>query len=262
VPRPIIALTTDFGEGSPYVAAMKGVILSIAPDVTLVDVTHSVPHQDVRQGALILDETAERFPPGVIHVVVVDPGVGTARRIVWAEIAGRQYVAPDNGLLGLLARRNHPTRIRTLTEPGWWLAPVSNTFHGRDIMAPVAARLSLGLDPERLGPSQDALVQLDWPEVRIVPGKIQGRVARIDSFGNLVTDIAGTALTDVPRGEGTRVSCGEHETCGIFQKYADQPELTLIALVGSGGHLELAIVGDSAAVMLGVPVGADVTVSW
>jgi S-adenosyl-L-methionine hydrolase (adenosine-forming) len=260
--RPIICLTTDFGEGSPYVAAMKGVILSLAPDVNLVDVTHAVPPQDIRNGALILADLAELFPPGTIHIAVVDPGVGTSRAIVWAEIAGRQYIAPDNGLLGLLAHRNRPTRIRTLAERAWWRQTVSDTFHGRDIMAPVAAQLALGLDPERLGPPRDALVELDWPEVRTVPGKIQGSVTRVDSFGNLITDITADMLAGTPRGEETRVACGDHETCGIFRAYADQPEMTFIALVGSGGQLELAIVGDSAAAMLGIEVGTEVTVAW
>jgi S-adenosylmethionine hydrolase len=262
MPRAIITLTTDFGVGSPYVAAMKGVILSINPEAMVVDLTHAVPPQDVRAGALALGEVAERFPPGTIHVAVVDPGVGTDRALVWAEIAGRQYLAPDNGLLGLLAQRTAPSRMFTLAEPEHWLAPVSATFHGRDILAPVAARLSLGLDPARLGPPHPRLAVLSWPEVRSVAQKISGAIQSIDSFGNLVSDITAEHLVDVPRGESTRVTCGEHETFGIFRTYADQPPMTLIALVGSSGKLEVALVGDSAAAMLGVQVGEPVTVSW
>ena len=145
----LITLMTDFGAGSPYVAAMKGVILSINPSVTLVDLTHAIPPQDVREGALVLEDVAPYFPPGTIHVAVVDPGVGTDRAILYAEIGSQRYVAPDNGLLSRLSRNTPPSRIVRLTNPDYWLRPVSATFHGRDIMAPVAARLSLGLDPAK-----------------------------------------------------------------------------------------------------------------
>jgi S-adenosylmethionine hydrolase len=258
----IITLTTDFGAGSAYAAAMKGVILSINPSAVLVDITHAVPPQDVRQGALVLDDTTRWFPEGTLHVVVVDPGVGTARRIVYAEIGPQRYIAPDNGLLCLLARRLRPSTIRAVAEPACWLPEVSATFHGRDIMAPVAARLSMGLEVHRLGPPIDRLVELDWPEVRLVPGKIEGSIISIDSFGNLVTDITAEMLEGVPRGEQVRVACGEHETFGIFHTYADQPEMTLIALLGSSNRLELAIVGDNAKIMLGAKVGLPVTVTW
>jgi S-adenosylmethionine hydrolase len=149
-----------------------------------------------------------------------------------------------------------------VTDPQFWLAAVSATFHGRDIMAPVAARLSLGLEPARLGEVQQALFQLEWPEARVGERKIEGAIESIDSFGNLITNIPADALADVPRGEQTTVTCDEHETQGIFTTYEDQPAMTLIALVGSSGKLELAIVGDSAKIMLGVSVGAPVTVKW
>jgi S-adenosylmethionine hydrolase len=193
---------------------------------------------------------------------VVDPGVGSDRQIVYAELGAQRYIAPDNGLLSLLARRTPPLMIRTLAEPGIWLPHVSATFHGRDIMAPVAARLSLGLAPERLGPLQATIVELQWPEAVAVPGRIEGCISSIDSFGNLITNISADALAAAPTGEQVRIACGDHETFGIFRAYADQPEMTLIALVGSGGMLELAIVGDSAALMLGEKVGAPVAVTW
>ena len=185
----IITLTTDFGTGSPYVAAVKGVVLSINPAVTLVDVTHDVRAQDVRHGALILDDVTGRFPPGTIHVAVVDPGVGTDRKILVAEIGGRHYVAPDNGLLSRLARRTPPSDVRELTESRYWLDSVSATFHGRDVMAPVAAHLSLGLDPEKLGPPLAKLAMLDWPEPVVSSGRIEGEILDVDSFGNLITNI-------------------------------------------------------------------------
>ena len=186
----IITLTTDFGAGSPYVAAMKGVILTINPAVTLVDLTHAVPAQDIRHAAVVLEEVADRFPAGTIHVVVVDPGVGTDREIVYVRVGRQQFVAPDNGLLSRVIARMPPSKIIRLAEPRFWLADVSTTFHGRDIMAPVAARLSLGLEPEQLGPSLERLIVVEWPRARLLDRKIAGHVIEIDSFGNLITNIA------------------------------------------------------------------------
>ncbi|MCE9552097.1 MAG: SAM-dependent chlorinase/fluorinase [Planctomycetes bacterium] len=259
---PIITLTTDFGVGSPYVAAMKGVILAINPDANIVDISHAVPPQDILAGAHMLAVATPWFPPDTVHVAVIDPGVGTARGIVYAQFGRQHYVAPDNGLLSGLARRGPPDRIIAITRREHWAPVVSATFHGRDIMAPVAARLSSGLSPDALGTPQAALVELVWPEVRIVPGKVQGSVTAVDSFGNLITNITQEMLTAAPRGEQTLITCDEHQTQGIFTAYGDQPEMTLLALFGSSGHLELAIVGDSAKMMLGVGVGTPVEVKW
>ncbi|MBX3415318.1 MAG: SAM-dependent chlorinase/fluorinase [Pirellulales bacterium] len=260
--RRIITLTTDFGSSSPYVAAMKGVILSINPEAEIVDLTHAIPPQDIRRGALALEEVCPYFPADAIHVAVVDPGVGTRRTIVYAEIAGRRYLAPDNGLLSRLALAAHPSRIVALTDTSFWREQVSSTFHGRDIFAPVAAHLSKGLPPERLGEPQAGLVAIDWPECEVMPQKISGEVTSVDSFGNLITNITAEQLQGVPMGEELSVRCGEHETAGLFRTYGDQPEMTLIALVGSSGKLELAIVGENAAAMLGEGVGSAVTLKW
>ncbi|MBS0207372.1 MAG: SAM-dependent chlorinase/fluorinase [Planctomycetes bacterium] len=261
-PADLITLTTDFGAESPYVAAMKGVILSHNRWARIVDLSHGIPPQDILAGALALDQASRWFPPGTIHVAVVDPGVGTARRIVCAEIAGQWYVGPDNGLFSCLAQRTRPTTIVAVEDRQFWLPQVSHTFHGRDIMAPVVARLSLGLDPLALGPRLESLVMLNRREVVVVPGKIVGAVAAIDSFGNLITDIAGEALKDAPTDERLQVECDEHQTTGLYQTYGDQPAMTLMALIGSSGFLELAIVEDSAAIMLGVKRGSKVTVTW
>lgn len=258
----IITLTTDFGTGSPYVAAMKGVILAINPAAVLVDLSHAIPHQDIRQGALALAQAVPWFPPGTIHVAVVDPGVGTSRKIICMTAGEHLFVAPDNGLLSRLALVKRPFTIISVTERKFWLPEVSSTFHGRDIMAPVAAHLSLGVDPAELGPSQQDWQQLEWTEARVSANKIEGAVESIDSFGNLITNISADALARVPRGEQVAIVCDEHETRGIFNAYGEQPEMTFIALVGSSGRLELAIVGDSAAIMLGVRAGAPVTVTW
>ena len=262
----LITLTTDFGTGSPYVAQMKGVILSINPAAVIVDVTHAVPPQDVRAGALALAEATVHFPADSTHVAVVDPGVGTDRKILFARIGEQNYIAPDNGLLSGLARRERPSTIIAVTEPRYWADRVAPTFHGRDIMAHVAAHASRGVAPQlfgqSFGPPLAEIVELEWPEVRIVPGKIEGSVVSIDSFGNLVTDITAENLADAPRGSETHIRCGDHETFGIFNTYEEQPAMTLIALVGSSDQLELAIVGDSAKIMLGVAVGEKVSVSW
>jgi S-adenosylmethionine hydrolase len=255
-------LTTDFGSGSPYAAAMKGVILSIHPAATIVDLCHDVPPQDVRRAALLLDDLADWFPAETIHVAVVDPGVGTSRAIVYARIGRQQFIAPDNGLLSRLAARTPPAKLIRLEDPAYWLPHVSSTFHGRDIMAPVAARLAMGLDPERLGPPLERLATLDWPEARPSPARIDGVVIEIDSFGNLITNITADLLAGRPTDRRACVVCNIYETWGIFHAYAEQPQGALVALIGSCNRLELALVGQSAARRLGIGLGAAVTVAW
>jgi hypothetical protein len=258
----IITLTTDFGAGSPYVAAMKGVILSINPEATVVDLTHEIAAQDVRQAAVVLENTAEWFPEGTIHVAVIDPGVGTDRAILYARIGTQQYVAPDNGILSRLTGRHAPLKLIRLTEREHWLPEVSSTFHGRDIMAPVAARLSLGLEPERLGPPMDGLTALDWPGVRQTPLRLEGEVLEIDSFGNLITNITAEMLAGRPTDERVCIICNIYETWGIYRAYGDQFEGSFVAVVGSTGRIELALVGDNAAERLGIQRGAPVILSW
>lgn len=259
---PVITLTTDFGPSSPYVAAIKGVILSLNPAAQLVDITHAIAPQNVRQAALVLADVCQFFPPHSIHLAVVDPGVGTSRALLYARFGQQQFLAPDNGLLSRLAKNVPPSTIIRLTDPQYWLARVSSTFHGRDILAPIAARLSLGLDPERLGPRQTEMVTFDWTEARFMPGKIAGEVVAIDSFGNLITNISAAQLEGVPRGEVLQIECDEHQTQGLFRTYGDQPPMTFMALIGSNECLELCIVDDSAAAMLGVGIGAAVRLSW
>jgi S-adenosyl-L-methionine hydrolase (adenosine-forming) len=258
----IITLTTDFGVGSRYVSAMKGVILSINPHAQIVDLSHAVPPRDIRAGAIVLAETARWFPPDTIHVAVVDPGVGSRRRIIYARIGSQQLVAPDNGVLSRLAALDKPFKIIGVEDPKYWLPEVSRTFHGRDIMVPVAARLSLGLAPEKLGPPVEQLVELPWAEVQQVPNCIEGEVIEVDSFGNLITNITRAMLEGVPSGDSVIITCEEHETQGIFATFSDQPPMTLMAHVGSTGRLEMAIVDENASAMLGVTVGAPVRVTW
>jgi S-adenosylmethionine hydrolase len=259
---PIITLTTDFGADSPYAAAMKGVILSIHPAVTIVDISHVVPPQDIARGALVLEDVTPWFPPDTIHVAVVDPGVGTERPILYARIGSQQYIAPDNGLLGRLMARTEPSLVLKLMEREHWLPEVSNTFHGRDIMAPVAARLSLGLDPRRLGPVVEQFTSLDVPVPLLLDDKIRGKVIAIDSFGNLITNITHDLLAGRPNDTRCCVVCGIYETFGIYRTYGEQVQGMLVALIDSSGRLELAVVDDSAAERLGVAVGTPVVVAW
>lgn len=259
---PIITFTTDFGTGSRYVGAMKGVCLTINPDATLVDLTHSVPPQDVAAGALALAATTPWFPEGTIHVVVVDPGVGSDRPVIYAELGSQRYVLPDNGLLTSLASLHTPRKIVAIKNPAYWLPEVSATFHGRDIMAPVAARLSLGLEANLLGEVTADFVRLPTAKAVRVGQRIDGEVIEVDSFGNLITNITAEMLEGVPTGEGTVIACGGHTTYGVFKTYSEQPAMTLVALVGSTGKLELAIVDDNAAAMLGVAVGTPVQLQW
>ncbi len=258
----IITLTTDFGTGSPYVAAMKGVILSIDPGATIVDITHDIAAQDVREGAIVLADVAERFPAETIHVAVVDPGVGTDRAILYVRIGSQQYVCPDNGLLSRLTSRTPPSKVIRVTNAEFFLGEVSPTFHGRDIMAPVAAHLCGGLDPEQLGSPVETWSELDWPEVRLKSDRIEGEVLRIDSFGNLVTNITADMLEGRLTDGRVCIVCNIYETWGIYATYADQLPGMFIALIGSTGHLELAVVSDDAASRLGIPLGAPVSVSW
>ena len=258
----IITLTTDFGEGSPYVAAMKGVILSINPDATLVDITHTIRPQDIQHGAIVLGDVVELFPDGTIHVAVVDPGVGTERDIIYARIGRQQFVVPDNGLLGKLLERTDADQIVRLENEEFWRQPVSNTFHGRDIMAPVAAHLSLGVAPERFGTVAGDIQKLDLPKPQVRPGRINGVILEVDSFGNLITNITADLLAGYPTDERVCVVCGIYETWGILSAYAQQHADMFVALVGSTGRLELAIVEGNAARRLGLQAGMPVTVAW
>jgi len=241
---------------------MKGVMLSINPDAVLVDVTHAVPPQDVRQGALVMEEVTTRFPDGTIHVCVVDPGVGMEREIVYAQIAAQRYVAPDNGLLSRLATAKTPAQIISLTNRDYWLPQVSSTFHGRDIMAPVAARLSLGAPPEQMGETIERLTMLHWPGVVVEGNRIVGSVISVDSFGNLISSIDNEALAAVDDFASAAVTCGGRTTDGIVETYGRRSPGSLVALVGSSGKLELAIVGGNAAQELDAGVGDTITAAW
>ena len=272
--RAIITLTTDFGGTDIYVGAMKGVILGINPDVSIVDVTHEVPPQDVRAGAYVLDAAWDAFPPGTVHLAVVDPGVGTDRLPIAACGPGATFVGPDNGTLSyVLARAGNARPDATpfvaasvplpdgwtayhLTERAYWREPVRSTFHGRDIFAPVAAHLSAGLAPSALGPRLTHVTAFAVPVAVESDGRVEGSVQHIDRYGNLITNIGETLLPAA--GGGLTVEVGGREVAGLSTSF--QGEGPLVAVIGSGGWLEIAVPNGSAARELGAGIGDAVAV--
>jgi S-adenosylmethionine hydrolase len=257
----LITLTTDFGVCDSYVAQMKGVILEVNPDVQIVDVTHAIPPQDVVRAAAVIAEIAGVFPSGTIHVAVIDPGVGSERTLLAAEAAGQRFLAPDNGLLTPLFRRFPPARIHRLADDRFWRRPVSATFHGRDILAPVAAHWSCGADLTRFGPPVDlaTLVTLSVEEPRRVGSTLIGRVELADAFGNLITNIR---EPDLPAGDrnSLAISIGGERITGVHRTYSDRPFQAVVALIGSSGRLEIAVNGGNAAGKLNLGRGAEVHV--
>jgi S-adenosyl-L-methionine hydrolase (adenosine-forming) len=253
----MITLTTDFGEASPYVAAMKGVILATNPEARLLDLTHQVPPQDVRHAAHYLASAIPYFPGNALHVVVVDPGVGTERRILYVELGGHRLLVPNNGCWTEFARRvAQPTTVICLAEPRYWRQPVSTTFHGRDIFAPVAGHLSKGLDPRLLGPPVSSWVTLKMPVPRTAPDGVHGEVVFVDDFGNLITNLPQNLLPDSPV-----VRVGDVEVPRWVRAYGDATPGELVALVSSNGTLEIAVVQGSAAKRLNAGVGTLVLVT-
>jgi S-adenosylmethionine hydrolase len=261
MPDPLITLTTDFGEDSPYVAALKGAVLSVNPAARLLDLGHQVPPQDVRHAAFFLAASIPYFPPGVIHVVVVDPGVGSERALLCVTVGGHRLLAPDNGCWTHLARGAAAPVVIRLAEPRYWRQPVSATFHGRDILAPVAGHLSLGLDPLTLGPVVSEWVRLEERPPAGTAGELSGEVVFVDRFGNLITNLPGDAF-GAPQTQPVRVAVNDQEVSRVVRTYADAPPGSLVALVSSAGLIEVAVVQGSAAERLRAGVGARVTVTF
>ena len=258
--RPIITLTTDFGISSPYVAQMKGEILSRNREALIVDITHGIAPQNILQGAIVLDDVTPRFPAGTIHLAVIDPGVGTSRRLLYAKVGAQRYLSPDNGLLTLLAQRCSPTEIVELREPRYWNGHVSNTFHGRDILSPVAGHLSLGVQPEQLGPPAESMFLLTVPQPQVAGDHILGQVLLSDSFGNLITNIQHEQLQELGSPDLLVVGCQEWTVCGVSLTYGDRQPGEVLAIVDSHGRLEIAVAHGSAANLIGAAPGASVVV--
>ena len=263
---PSITLTTDFGLADGYVGAMKGAILNINPQVTLVDLSHHIRPHDIQHGAYILSAAIGYFPPGTIHLAVVDPGVGSDRAILAGEFGGQLIVAPDNGLLTLVLQKTAPLNLVRVENQAFFRSSISPTFHGRDIMAPVAAHLSLGVGLDQLGPSLEiqAVTLLDIDRCRLKGGKIlSGAVVHVDHFGNLITNIDhdALALLDAPSRASLVIRVGRRKISGLVDCYSQVESQTLLATVGSGGFLEVALNQGHAASFLNARIGMTVEVT-
>ncbi len=257
----IITLTTDFGLVDGYVGTMKGVILGIAPSVTIVDISHNIPPQDVREAAYVLYTAYPYFPSGTIHVVVVDPGVGSERRAIALRTPRATFVAPDNGVLSYVIACETVEEMVSLTKPRYHLLPVSRTFHGRDIFAPAAAYLAQGIPLTELGEPVAEIVTfvLPQPQVRS-DGAIVGQIIHIDRFGNLITSIKADDLTARNLIEEGIIEIKGEAILGIANSYAEVPPGEPLAIIGSSNHLEIAVSGGSASLALEAKVGDEVLV--
>jgi S-adenosylmethionine hydrolase len=255
----LITLLTDFGLDDAYVGVMKGVILRINPDVLLVDLTHAVPPQQILPGALMLRNAVAFFPDGTIHLAVVDPGVGSTRRPLLIETDRGFLVGPDNGVLCPAAAVMGRPRARLLANEKFFLHPVSETFHGRDIFSPVAAHLSCGVAPEAIGPMLESIVELELPQPRRSGATIAGEVVHVDHFGNLVTNISLEGLPRFPA-QQVCVSISGTPIGTLLATYSAAPEGGSLALLGSWGTVEIAVRNGSAAKMFAAGPGTPVTV--
>src|SRR3954469_6656415 len=258
--RPVIALLTDFGTRDHYAGTMKGVMLGICPDATLVDISHEVAAHDVLGGALALPAPCRYFPPGTTFLVVVDPGVGSTRRGLAADTGEYRFVAPDNGVLTAVLDAHPAKRIVELTERKYARPTVSRTFEGRDRFAPAAAWLAKGIDLAALGRSAGAIARLDLPRAIVVDGRIDGEVVRVDRFGNLITNIDRRTFDQLAEGP-LDLRVGEHAVPRVVSTYADAGDGEVCALFGSTGNLEVAANGTSAAARLDLGRGAPVHVA-
>jgi S-adenosyl-L-methionine hydrolase (adenosine-forming) len=261
--RPIITLTTDFGSNDHFVGAMKGVILDIVPDAQIVDICHSVQAFDVLDGALTISQAYSYFPNRTVHVVVVDPGVGTARRPILASSDGYHFVAPDNGVLSLVYARESRMHVRHVTSEHYFLQPVSNTFHARDIFAPVAAYLAKEVDSLKFGEEIEDYVRFNAPKPKAAgQNQLRGVVLKVDRFGNLITNIT---PQDVPVlfGSGAkafRIKVGNWEITEMHNAYAEGAPGEVFGVLGSMGFLEIATNRGAAAQLTGAGKGADVSI--
>jgi len=259
----LITLLTDFGTSDHYVAAMKGVMLSVAPGAALVDITHDIPPGDILAGAFVLAQALPYFPPGTVHCVVVDPTVGTDRRALAAVFGGQTVVFPDNGVITFVNRSRPLEAIAVIRDEAYFLSPaLSSTFHGRDMFAPVAAHLAAGLDVGRLGPQPENMTLLELPEPqRQGRAEVLGQVLHVDRFGNLISNIPAAMLDSASVGDGPwEVFCGDRSVGPLRPTYAFAEPGQPLALVNSMGLVEVAVNGGSAAEELGAGVGTAVRV--
>ncbi|MBN1267560.1 MAG: SAM-dependent chlorinase/fluorinase [Anaerolineales bacterium] len=261
----VLSLTTDFGDQDGYVGVMKGVISGILSDVQMIDITHKVRPQDVFGGALVLAANVFYFPEGTVHLAVVDPGVGTARRPIAACIGGHIFVAPDNGVLSLVMEQAEENgwdiSIVHVDNPDYWLPAQSNVFHGRDIFAPVAAHLAAGVPLENVGTPLTDPVRFKLPKAEKLENGARGEVIAIDYFGSLATNIPLSMFGDLGGLSKWKVEIGGKVIDGLVKTFGDREPGSLIALFGSTDYLDIAIVNGSAESVLGVGVGEKVRIT-
>jgi S-adenosylmethionine hydrolase len=260
--RPIITLTTDFGTNDHFVGAMKGVILDITPEAQIVDISHAVQAFDVLDGALAISQAYSYFPNGTVHVVVVDPGVGTARRPILASSDGYHFVAPDNGVLSMVYVKEERIHVRHITSEHYFRVPVSNTFHGRDIFAPVAAYLAKQVDSHKFGDEIEDYVKFAAPRPKAAgENRMRGVVLKIDRFGNLITNVT---PEDVPalfaESVKFKIVVGSREITDIRKTFSEGAPGEVFGVIGSMGYLEIVSNRASAAQITGAGKGSEVSI--
>lgn len=254
----MITLTSDFGYSDTYVAQMKGVIYSINPTATIVDVTHDISKFNIQTGAFMLASAAPCFPKGTVHVAVVDPGVGTKRRALAIKTKLGYFVGPDNGLLILAAERQGITGIYELTNPKYMLPEISGTFHGRDVFAPAAAYLEKGVNPSKFGPKIDEPVQPEFMQVKHQKGTLICRVLHVDSFGNIITNLK---KTSIPKDTLNIEIQGTELKLKLKKTYGETKPKDTMAIIGSHGFLEIAVNRGNAAEKYNVKMGTEITIT-
>jgi S-adenosyl-L-methionine hydrolase (adenosine-forming) len=255
----MITLTSDFGLRDPYVAEMKGVILTLNPNATIIDITHEVEKFNIRMGAFMLASAAPCFPKGTVHLAVVDPGVGTERRAILVQTKQGFFVGPDNGVLMLAAKKQGVEHIHELFNPKFMLPKVSATFHGRDIFAPAAAYLNIGTKPSEFGPEVADGVVPEFANVKRKAGSLIGEILHIDGFGNIVTNIS---HKEIEQAKTVNIKLHKLSLNVTFGKtYAQTPPREAIALIGSHGFLEIALNQDSASEKFHATVGEKIEVT-
>jgi S-adenosyl-L-methionine hydrolase (adenosine-forming) len=253
----MITLTSDFGYKDPFVGIMKGVIAGINPRAAVIDLSHGVAAQDVMGAALLMRHSVDYFPVGTVHVAVVDPGVGGTRRPILIEAAGNCFVGPDNGVLSLAFAAGIPLRVIHLTHTAYHRQPLSRTFHGRDIFAPVAAHLSLGVDPASCGDPVDDFVRIAWPAITQFDNGLAGEIVYIDGFGNLFTNIGAPDLQTFDTAKLV-FNLGSVVIQGLASHYGAREAGAFVALINSWGLLEIAVYRGSAQQVCRARVGDKV----
>jgi len=256
----IITLMTDFGTKDGYVGAMKGVILGINPQCTVVDITHEIPPQGVFEGAFVLGNTYCSFPLGSIHLAVVDPGVGTQREALVVETEGYYFVGPDNGIFTWIFRGGEVRQVIGIRNRDFFLEPISQTFHGRDIFAPIAAHLSRGREPHEFGVKLDTWSEIDIPEPKTTDKGFAGEVIHIDRFGNLITNLSRRILEPLAGQGPLQIHVRDKRIVGLKTAYVQATEGELMAIFDSFDLLEISVMGDSAGEALKAAKGEKVEV--